>query len=175
MTPILTSTSILTLLLAVGLFFFIKASVKDRTESLELSVTESEMELLPKLEQYFRDRAYRIASVDAQTSIVTFEGLVAPSKFLAVFLTLLAAGGIACLALVLAIIWPQIGFLFLVLLTIAPLAGWFYWQRSERNEQVLLKLEPQTPTMTRIELTGHRDELANFRSELKLFVREGIE
>jgi hypothetical protein len=175
---ILTSTAILTLLLAVGLFFFIKASVKDRTERLLLTSQESESELLPRLEKYFTDRAYRLKAVNPDTNVVTFEGLVSPSWFLAIFLSLLAGCGSLCLSLVLATIFPQIGYLFLLLILVSPLAGWFYWQQARRLERVLLSVEPSTSNasnqMTAIEIVGHRDELAIFRSELKLSVHEGI-
>ena len=67
MTPVLTSTLIITLLLAVGLFFFIRASTKDRIEQMVLETSDSEAVLLPRLEAYFTDRAYRIAAVDRDT------------------------------------------------------------------------------------------------------------
>jgi Flp pilus assembly protein TadB len=175
MSPILTSTLILTLLLAIGLLFFIKASVKDRIESLELDVKQTEADLLPQVEGYFRDRSYRVIGVDAATNVVTFEGLVRPSGFLASFLALLAACGAGCLALVLAMVLPQIGYWFLLLLFLAPVAGWFYWQRSARLERVLLKLEPQTDAaVTKVAVTGHRDELAIFESMLKRSTPNGI-
>jgi hypothetical protein len=175
---ILTSTAILTFLLAVGLFFFIRASVKDRTESLVLTSDESEEALLPKLEQYFTDRAYRLQGVDGDRNVVTFEGFVSPSWFLAVFLTVLAACGSLCLSLVLATIFPQVGNIFLLLIFISPLAGWFYWQKAGRLERVALSVEPlssiDSEAKTAIEIVGHRDELAVFQSELKLSVRNEI-
>ncbi len=64
-TAVLPSTFVLTLLLAVGLFFFIKASVKDRTEQVKLSSDSAQESLLTQLQQYFSDRAYRVAAVDA--------------------------------------------------------------------------------------------------------------
>lgn len=175
---ILTSTAILTFLLAIGLFFFIRASVKDRTERLILASQESESELLPKLERYFSDRSYRLKAVNPDTNTVTFEGLVSPSWFLAIFLSLLAVCGSLCLSLVLATLFPQVGNLFLLLILVAPLAGWFYWQQAERLEQVSFSLEPASNhnlgMMTAIEVIGHRDELAIFQSELKLSVHEEI-
>jgi hypothetical protein len=175
-TTVLTSTFILTLLLAVGLFFFIRASTKDRIEQMVLETSESEAALLPRLEAYFTDRAYRIAAVDRDTEIVTFEGVVRPSVFLTVLLTGLAAIGALCLSLVLSMVLPDLGNLFLVLLIFAPLAGWFYWQGSARTEQVRLKVEASdaTPPLTSIKISGHRDELAVFQSALKLSVHEDI-
>jgi Cofactor assembly of complex C subunit B len=176
MTPVLTSTLILTLLLAVGLFFFIRASTKDRIEQMVLETSDVEEVLLPKLQSYFTDRAYRVTAVDRDTDIVTFEGLVRPSVFLASLLTGLAAIGALCLALVLSMLFPDGGRLFLGLLLVAPLAGWFYWQGSSRTEQIRLKVESQdgAPAPTTIKISGHRDELAVFQETLQLCVREEI-
>jgi Cofactor assembly of complex C subunit B len=176
MTPVLTSTLVLTLLLAVGLFFFIRASTKDRIEQMVLETSDVEEVLLPKLQSYFTDRAYRVAAVDRDTDIITFEGLVRPSVFLAALLTGLAAVGALCLALVLSMLFPDVGRLFLSLLAIAPLAGWFYWQGSSRTEQIRLKVESQDepPASTMIRISGHRDELAVFQETLQLCVREDI-
>jgi Cofactor assembly of complex C subunit B len=176
MPPVLTSTFILTLLLAVGLFFFIRASTKDRIEQMVLETSDAEEVLLPRLQAYFTDRAYRVTAVDRDTDIITFEGFVRPSVFLASLLTGLAAIGALCLALVLSMLFPAVGRLFLGLLLIAPLAGWFYWQGSSRTEQIRLKVESQDepPASTTIKISGHRDELAVFQETLQLCVREEI-
>ncbi len=141
-----------------------------------LESSESESELLPRLQQYFSDRAYRVAAVDNDTEVVTFEGMVSPSIFLTILLTGLAAIGALCLSLVLSMLFPQIGQLFLGLIAIAPVAGWFYWQGSARTEQVKLKVEvpAELPAATLIKISGHRDELAVFQSALQLSVREEI-
>ncbi|MEQ9548290.1 MAG: cofactor assembly of complex C subunit B [Coleofasciculus sp. G3-WIS-01] len=73
-TPILSSTFLLTLLLAVGLFFFIRASVKDRTQKVQLIAQEPEASLLERLLNYFDQRAYQVAAVDPATGQVTFQG-----------------------------------------------------------------------------------------------------
>jgi Cofactor assembly of complex C subunit B len=176
MTPVLTSTLILTLLLAVGLFFFIRASTKDRIEQMVLETSDMEEVLLPRLQAYFTERAYRVTAVDRDTDIITFEGLVRPSVFLAALLTGLAAIGALCVALVLSMLFPDVGRLFLGLLLIAPLGGWFYWQGSSRTEQIRLKVESQDepPAPTTIKISGHRDELAVFQETLQLCVREEI-
>ncbi len=173
MNSVLTSTLIITLLLAVGLFFFIRASTKDRIEQMVLETSDSEAVLLPRLQAYFTDRAYKVTAVDRDTDIITFEGLVRPSVFLASLLTGLAAIGAMCLALVLSMLLPTIGWAFLLLLLVAPLAGWFYWQGSSRIEQVRLKVEAQ-PDATSIRISGHRDELAVFQETLQLGVHEEI-
>ncbi|MGF1495438.1 MAG: cofactor assembly of complex C subunit B [Elainellaceae cyanobacterium] len=168
-TPVLSSTFFLTLLMLIGLFFFIRASTKDRIEVARLVAQQPQEPVLEKLESYFTQRAYRLAAVNADENLVTFEGFVRPSVFLAVFLSSLAAVGLLCLSLVLSLLFPSIGQLFLGLVGLAPAAGWFYWQRSGRVEQVSLQvsaLDGQPQTQTAVVVTGHRDELAELRQAL---------
>jgi len=171
-TNVLASTFLLTLLLAIGLFFFIRASVKDRTQQLQLIVQEPEDSLLDRLLQYFDQRAYRVAAVDAATQQVIFQGFVRPSWLLAIFLTVLAACGILCLSLVLSLLYPTFTGVFLGLVLIAPAAGVFYWKKAGRSEQVSLKVEvvpTQDPTgQSLITVTAHRDELFELQKALKL-------
>jgi Flp pilus assembly protein TadB len=172
-TTILSSTLLLTVLLAIGLFFFIKASVKDRTQVIQLISKEPTDSLLAQLQQYFTQRSYQVVALDGQQNQVTFAGFVRPSWFLAVFLTFLAALGILCVVLVLSFLFPQIGLVFLGLELLAPLAGIFYWQKAGRQEQVSLKLESSTGESTQetqnlITVTGHRDELSVLQETLGL-------
>ncbi|CAA9303036.1 Bacterial cell division membrane protein [uncultured Coleofasciculus sp.] len=171
-TPILSSTFLLTLLLAVGLLFFIRASVKDRTQQVGLIAQESEESILTRLQQYFDQRAYRVAALDAATNQVTFQGFVRPSWFMAIFLTTLAACGILCLSLVLSFLYPSLDRLFLGLVLLSPAAGLFYWKKAGRNEQVSLRVEPvsiqETGIQTLITVTAHRDELQQLQQALKL-------
>lgn len=172
-TPILSSTFFLTLLLCVGLFFFIRASVKDRTEQLEFVTQRSQEEAIAQLQGYFDRRAYQVAELDARSDRVTFEGFVRPSWFLAIFLTLLAAIGMGSLALVLWMLLPQGGSAFLGLILLSPIAGWFYWKKAGRLERVSLQIQAiaaadDRPTQHRITVTGHRDELAVLKQTLEL-------
>ncbi|NEO12755.1 MAG: cofactor assembly of complex C subunit B [Moorea sp. SIO4G2] len=176
-TTILASTLWLTLLLAVGLFFFIRASVKDRIQQVKLASPETEESLLNQLKQYFYQRAYQVVAVDAATNQVTFQGIVRPSWFMAIFLTVLAACGILCLSLVLSILFPTLTKVFLGLVALAPAAGVFYWKKAERLEQVSLKLESastQAPgdqaaaEQCLVIVTGHRDELIQLQQSVKL-------
>lgn len=176
--PVLSSTVLLTLLLSVGLFFFIRASTKDRIEVARLLTDQPEASLLEQLQDYFTHRAYRIAAVDADKNLVTFEGMVRPSVFLAVFLTLLAAIGILCLVLVLAVLLPEWTPMFYALLLLAPFSGVFYWKKSKRPEQVSLRVESliaedATSPLRVLTVTGHRDELAELQRSLQLKPLEG--
>jgi hypothetical protein len=171
-TTILSSTFLLTLLLAVGLFFFIRASVKDRTQQVKLIAEEPEESLLTRLQQYFDQRAYRVAAVEAATNQVIFQGFVRPSLRLAIFLTLLAACGISCLSLVFSYLYPTLTSVFLGLVLLAPAAGVFYWKKAGRSEQVALKIEAlpnqSTGTQSLITVTAHRDELLELQRVLQL-------
>lgn len=171
-TPVLASTALLTLLLAVGLFFFIRASTKDRTEVVTLVTERPQESLLEQLQNYFTHRAYRIVTVNAAENRVTYEGVVRPSLFLAIFLTALAAVGILCLALVLSLLFPQWANILPSLVLIAPIAGLFYWQKAGRAEQVSLRVETlagdNASVQHLITVTAHRDELAELRRALAL-------
>lgn len=174
-TAIVPSTLLLTLLLSVGLFFFIRAATKDRTEQAQLVSEQDEATLMPQLQEYFRLRSYRVAKVDREQNQVTFEGFVQPSWFLAVFLTLLAAIGLACLSLVVSLLAPAFGTVSLGILLLAPLSGLFYWRKAGRLERVLIKLEAtpkeQHPT-SRITVIAHRDELLELQRVLQLKISE---
>lgn len=176
-TPILSSTFFLTLLLSVGLFFFIRASVKDRTEQLKFVTDRSQESAIAQLQEYFDRRAYRVAAVDAAQNQVTFEGFVRPSWFLAIFLTLLAAIGMVSLALVLSMLLPQGGSAFLGLILLSPIAGLFYWKKAGRLERVSLQIQPladaeDNADRNMVTVTGHRDELAVLKQTLGLPVSE---
>jgi Flp pilus assembly protein TadB len=170
-TSILTSTAFLTLLLAAGLFFFIRASAKDRTEVARLVAEQPEEALLEQLQNYFVQRAYQLKAVDAAKNQVTFEGAVRPSLFLAIFLSLLAAIGIFCLLLVVSFLVPDGGNWLFLLVLFAPAAGLFYWRRAGRLEQVLLRVNPlaeEGHPKSLLTVTAHRDELAELRQALEL-------
>jgi hypothetical protein len=182
---VIVSTLVLTVLLMVGLFFFIRASTKDRTQQVTLVSEQPEDSLLNQLRQYFGQRAYRVAAIDAAANQVTFEGKVRPSLFLAVFLSVLAAVGMLCLMLVLSMVLPNWSMLWIGLLLLSPLAGVFYWRGAERVEQVSLTIKtlnsesaprvPQDSTKAGksvITVTAHRDELAELRRALSLSASE---
>jgi len=174
-TAILPSTLLLTLLLAVGLIFFIRASTKDRTEIVQLVSEQDEATLMPQLQEYFRSRSYRVAAVDREKNQVAFEGFVKPSWFLAVFLTLLASAGLACLALVLSMVIPSVGTLFLGIVLLSPLSGIFYWKKAGRLEKVSLKLEAnpsQQHFSSKLTVIAHRDELTELQRTLQLKLSE---
>jgi hypothetical protein len=176
-TATLPSTLLLTFLLSVGLFFFIRASTKDRTQTAQLVSKQDESTLMPQLREYFQTRSYRVAAVDQKQNQVTFEGFVKPSWFLAGFLTLLAAAGLLCLSLVLSIIFPSLNTVLLGIVLLSPLSGLFYWKKAGKLEKVLLKVEASQQEQhsgSKITVTAHRDELAELRRALELKIVEEL-
>lgn len=171
-TPVLPSTFLLTVLLSVGLVFFIRASVKDRIEVIRLASEQSEVSLLNELQAYFTQRAYRLIATDAANLQATFEGFVRPSAVMAIFLTLLAAIGALCLSLMLAVVFPAGSKAWLGITLLSPIAGLFYWRRAARPEKVLLQVEgtgvSETELLSVVTVTAHRDELAELQRHLSL-------
>lgn len=176
----------LTFLLAIGLFFFIRASTKDRTETALYVTTLEDVTLLEKLQQYFSRRSYRVTEVNPQSGKISLAGQVGASIFLATFLGSLAAIGLLCLALVLSLSAPQLGTWPYGLLLLSPLASWFYWRGATRVEQVSFQVltgkgeEPYPSAAasagkTGLQVTAHRDELAALAAQLPLKRQEAEE
>ncbi len=159
------STFFLTMLLGVGLFFFIKAATKDRTEVTELLTEQSPDVLRQKLLDYFQNRAYRLAPETSDSdNWVTLIGLVRPSLFLAIFLTFLAAVALMCLALVLATLFSSHGVLFFFLVLLSPVAAITYWKQAKREEQVAFRIDSAGKGSI-LTVRGHRDELVQLRTQ----------
>ncbi len=177
---VLPSTFMLTLLMLVGLFFFVRASVKDRTQSVTWQLTQPTQQVLNTVTTYLENRAYVLKTIDRETERVIFAGVVEASLGLTIFLALLVGIGGLCLGLVLAVQFPQVAAFSWVGLLLAPLAGWFYQAKARRTEQVVLHIaadsfgqttseptsEPTTP-VTALTVTGHREELRTMQATLK--------
>ncbi len=164
------STFILTVLSVIGLFFFIRASVKKRIQQVKLVSDLPESSLFSLLKTYFSDRSYQVIKVDRDNNEVLFEGFVSPSLFLAILLSILSICGIFSLILVLSQLFHQFEKFFFILLIFSPFAGLFYWQNAGRKEQVSIKVTTLTDAQnqTLLIITGHRDELANLKETLNL-------
>lgn len=174
--PVLGSTVFLTILLSVGLFFFIRASVKDRTQVITLTAEGEQPTVLEQLQTYFVERSYRLAAIDAASNQVTYEGFVRPSLPLAIFLSVLAGIGMLCLALVLALLFPDAATILPLLGLLGPLAGFFYWKQAGRVETVALQVESlmsdNDAPLNLVKVTAHRDELLELQRSLKFLPYE---
>ncbi|WP_069789312.1 cofactor assembly of complex C subunit B [Cyanobacterium sp. IPPAS B-1200] len=162
------STFLLTILLMIGLFFFIRASTKDRIEVVTLRCPESEDSILAYLRDYFQQRSYQVKAIDGERNKVTLEGLVSPSIFLAVLLSFLAGCGLFSFSLVLQMLFhPEINW-FLGLIILSPIAGFFYWKGSKRVEEVAFRIDnvvdEEEKKETVFTIQAHRDELINLQT-----------
>ena len=171
--PVLTSTLFLSLLSLIGLVFFIRASVKERSSLLQCLVEASDSDRLSQLQNHFAQRAYQIIQVNAEQQQVILEGYVRPSYFLAIFLSTMAALGLLCFALVLNMLLPNLENRAIAIVVLFPLAGIFYWQKAGRLEQVLLTVKTpesleNTQSGCQVRVTAHRDELIVLRETLQL-------
>jgi hypothetical protein len=166
-TVVLPSTLFLTLLITIGLLFFIRASVKARIETATWTLPQLDTQVVQDVTQHLETRSYRLQSVDREQNQVVFAGLVNASVGLAIFLSGLAAIGGLCFGLVLAVQFPQLGYWGLLTGCLAPLAGWFYYRKSQRTEQVLLSVKASDSNVqTRLRMTAHRDEIAALQTAL---------
>ncbi|MGB8702006.1 MAG: cofactor assembly of complex C subunit B [Thermosynechococcaceae cyanobacterium] len=165
---ILPSTLFLTVLIAIGLVFFVRASVKDRTETRIWLLPQTETQVLEAVTQYLEGRAYRLDQVDREQGQVVFKGFVRASGALAIFLSVLAAVGALCMGLVLSVQFPTIGYGGLSMVLMAPLAGWFYRRNAQRTEQVILAVQSlEAHQQTELRVTAHRDEIKALQTTLQ--------
>ena len=164
----LNSTLLLTILLAIGLFFFLRASSKDRTTVVEISSSQEPVKVLNDLYEWLNLRGWKQIGGDFDQRILIFKGQVVSSKFLAIFLGILGGFGSCALGLVIIQIYPALGWWPILLGFIGgPLSGMVYFKRSAREEKFELRLiNKDDDLMTFLRLRAHRDELISLENEL---------
>ena len=169
MTYSLNSTLILTTLLAIGLFFFLRASSKDRTTIVEVTSSQKPVEVLDVMYEWLNLRGWKQIGGDFDQKILIFKGQVVSSKLLAIFLSLLGGFGSCALGLVIIQIYPNLGWWPLLLGLIGgPLSGMIYFKKSAREEKFELRLisNEDNEEITSMRLRAHRDELISLENEL---------
>ncbi len=160
------STFFLTILLGIGLFFFIKAATKDRTELAEFSTDQTSEVLHKNMLDYLQKRAYRLISEESppnEGSWIKLAGVVRPSFFLAIFLSLLAAVALMCFALVLATLFEQYGAFFFGLVLLSPLTAMVYWRQAKREEQIAFRIHSDEQG-SKLTIRAHRDEIIQLKA-----------
>jgi len=165
----LASTLLLTLLLAIGLVFFLRAASKDRTTVVEVHSPRPPLEVLDGLSSWLSQRGWSTDGGDAQRQLLRYRGQVEASLPLALLLSLLGAIGAACLGLVICQLLPQLGWWPLLLTLVGPGAGLIYRRRAARAEILELRLMNQTggdDSGSTLRLRAHRDELIAMELEL---------
>lgn len=164
--PTIYSTLFLTALLFYGLFSFLRGSIRDRTVDALFAISSETTDdhLLKQVRNYFNQRSFRVVDIDPQRDVANLIGQVKPSLFLAVFLSALAAIGVICLGLVIGILIPDLGNLWLWLTALSPIAGVFYWRGTPRERRVSLQLLPEA----KLKVRAHKDEIEELQRSLKL-------
>ena len=165
----LNSTLLLTILLAIGLFFFLRASSKDRTTVIEITSLKQPVEVLNVMYEWLNLRGWKKTGGDFDQRILIFTGQVVSSKFLAIFLSVLGGFGSCALGLVIIQLYPTLAWWPILLGLIGgPLSGMVYFRNSAREEKFELRLisNDDNEEITSIRLRAHRDELISLENEL---------
>ena len=135
------STLFLTILLAIGLVFFLRAASKDRTTIVDVQSPLPPLEVLNGVSFWLEKRGWKKNGGNVEEKLLVFNGNVASSTFLVIFLSCLGGLGSACLGLVLIQLYPFLSWWPLLLAVIgAPLAGIVYRTKSKREESLELRL-----------------------------------
>ena len=168
MTYSLNSTLLLTILLSIGLFFFLRASSKDRTTVVEITSSQKPVKVLNVIYEWLNLRGWKHTGGDFDQRILTFKGQVISSKSLAIFLSMLGGFGSCALGLVIIQIYPLLGWWPILLGLIGgPLSGIIYFKKSAREEKFELRLiSSDDEEITSMRLRAHRDELISLENDL---------
>ena len=162
------STLFLTILLAIGLGFFLRAASKDRTTVVDIQSPLPALEVLKGISFWLEERGWKKNGGNAEEKLLIFNGNVASSTFLVIFLSCLGGLGSACLGLVLIQLYPSLNWWPLLLAAIgAPLAGIVYRKKSKREESLEVKLlSSDQSNISILRIRAHRDELIAIQLEL---------
>ncbi len=167
MQPVLPSILLLTLLLAIGLVFFLRAASKDRTTVVDIHSPKPPLEVLNGLSEWLLNRGWKPVGSDPDRQVLRFQGTVASSPILMVLLSIFGVIGAGCLGLVLVELYPLLGWWPLLLAGIGPIAGFFYNKKANRIEVVELRLTSSEGSQgSTLRVRAHRDELIAMELEL---------
>jgi len=162
------SVLFLTLLLAIGLVFFLRAASKDRTTIVDVHSSLPPIEVLNGLSHWLEERGWQSDGGDADRQVLRFQGSVASSATLAVLLSIFGGLGSACLGLVIGQIFPVVGWWPLLLSLLGgPAAGMIYRVKAARMESLELRLISSSEDEgSLLRIRAHRDELIAMELEL---------
>ncbi|KIZ01885.1 hypothetical protein MNEG_6075 [Monoraphidium neglectum] len=121
--------------------------------------------------QYFKSYNYKVKETG---DVITFEGIYAADRGQAAAVTFYTFCGMASVALVLSILFPDIGNWWYALTLVSPLSAVYYFQRGERAEEVRVKMVTSDDDLTTdIIVEGDQEEIARLSKELGL-VEKGM-
>ena len=164
----LKSTFILTILLFIGLFFFLRASSKDRTTTIEITTEKDPIDSLNIICSWLKLRGWNQIGGNIDQKSLTFKGQVVSSNSLAIFLSILGGIGSCSLGLVIKQIFPSLNWWPILLGVIGgPISGIIYSKNSQREETFEFRLLDTLDNSTKLRLRAHRDELISLEKELQ--------
>jgi len=164
----LKSTFLLTILLSIGLFFFLRASSKDRTTTIDISTETDQIETLNIICSWLKLRGWNQVGGNSEKKTLTFTGQVTSSNSLAIFLSVLGGLGSCSLGLVIRQIYPNLSWWPILLGLIGgPISGIIYSKKSKREETFEFRLLDEFDKSTKLRLRAHRDELISLEKELQ--------
>ena len=164
----LKSTFILTILLFIGLFFFLRASSKDRTTTIEITTEKDPIDSLNIICSWLKLRGWNQIGGNIDQKSLTFKGQVVSSNSLAIFLSILGGIGSCSLGLVIKQIFPSLNWWPILLGIIGgPISGIIYSKNSQREETFEFRLLDTLDNSTKLRLRAHRDELISLEKELQ--------
>ncbi len=167
MKTVFTSTLLLTILLAIGLIFFLRAASKDRTTVVEVYSPRPPLEVLNGISQWLEERGWRPDGGDVERQLLCFTGNVASSQMLAILLSVFGIAGSGCLGLVLIQLYPSLGWWPLLLACLGPIAGLVYQKRANRSESLEVRLMDKGEGKgSTLRIRAHRDELIAMEVQL---------
>lgn len=146
-----------------------KANRKRKTFEVPGPAVEGAMPVDARARQifaYFKSYNYQVKETG---EVITFEGIYAADRGQAAAVTFYTFCGMACVALVLSVLVPDVGAKWYALTALSPLAAVYYFQRGERAEQVRVKMvTSDDDATTDIIVEGDQEEIARMSRELGL-------
>ncbi|KAK9221760.1 hypothetical protein WN944_010189 [Citrus x changshan-huyou] len=153
-----------------GLWSLIKRSVKSKIVQ-KTFVGEGESKKAPnqvagEIFSFFTRNNFVVTD---RGEVITFEGMMVPSRGQAAFLTFCTCISLASVALVLTITYPDIGNNWFWITILSPLAGAYYWKRASRKEQIKVKMMVgEDGDLSEILVQGDDQQVEQMRKELQL-------
>ena len=150
------------------MFFFLRASSKDRTTTIEISTETDPIETLNIICGWLKLRGWNQVGGNSEKKTLTFTGQVTSSNSLAIFLSVLGGLGSCSLGLVIRQIYPNLSWWPILLGLIGgPISGIIYSKKSKREETFEFRLLDEFDKSTKLRLRAHRDELISLEKELQ--------
>ena len=158
----------LTILLAIGLYFFLRAASKDRTTVIDVKSPLPPLKVLDGIIAWLDARGWKSNGGDAERQVLKFQGSVSSSFGLAILLSILGGLGSGCLGLVLLQLYPWLGWWPLGLVIIGgPASAFLYSRRANRIEFLEMRLISNIEHEgSVIRVRAHRDELIAMELDL---------